>query len=96
MYKNKSVTAVKTSESVKTAKLLLSILFDIIGMTPTVFPPLALLWAPFSALVLTTMYKGKTGRFAGLFDFAEELIPVVDFIPTFTLTWLYVYKIKGE
>ena len=96
MYKNKTVAVAKTSEGVKTFKLLVSIIFDLIGMTPTVFPPLALLWAPFSALVLATMYKGKTGKFAGIFDFAEELIPVVDFIPTFTLTWLYVYKIKGE
>lgn len=96
MHKNKTATVVKTSESVKTAKLLIGIVFDVIGMSPTIFPPLALVWAPFSALALATMYKGRTGKFAGIFDFAEELLPVVDFIPTFTLTWFYVYKIKGE
>lgn len=96
MYKDKQVTVAKTSETVKTIKLFVSIVFDLIGMTPAVFPPLALLWAPFSALVLATMYKGKIGKLAGIFDFAEELLPVVDFIPTFTLTWLYVYKIKKE
>lgn len=86
----------KTSEAVKTIKLFVGIVFDVIGMTPAVFPPLALVWAPFSALVLAVMYKGKIGKLASIFEFAEELLPVVDFIPTFTLTWFYVYKIKKE
>ena len=42
------------------------------------------------------MYKGKVGKIAGIFDFVEELVPVFDFIPTFTLTWIYVYVIKAD
>lgn len=96
MAKTAVLNRTQTSRFVKRTKLLVGILFDLIGMTPTIFPPLALLWAPFSALVLAAMYKGTTGKAAGIFDFVEELIPVVDFIPTFTLTWLYVYEIKKE
>ncbi|MDI1317518.1 hypothetical protein [Flavobacterium sp.] len=87
--------AAQTSTSTRTAKLFLGIVFDLIGMFPSIFPPLAFIWAPLSALLLTRMYKGKIGKIAGIFDFIEEMVPVVDFIPTFTITWFYVYVIKS-
>lgn len=96
MYKTKSLKATATSKSHKKTKLYMGIAFDLIGMTPSLFPPLALIWAPLSGIILATMYKGKTGKVAGILDFVEELIPGVDFIPTFTLTWIYVYIINGE
>lgn len=96
MNKIKTLGVAKTSNFSRTAKLYIGIVFDLIGMSPTLFPPLALLWAPLSGFILATMYKGTTGKVAGILDFIEELVPGVDFIPTFTLTWLYVYKIKGE
>ena len=96
MAKAATLKATQTSGFVKRTKLYVGIIFDLIGMTPTIFPPLALIWAPFSGFVLATMYKGKLGKAAGIFEFAEALIPIVNFIPTFTLTWLYVYEIKGE
>ena len=85
-----------TSKKYKTTKLLLGIIFDLIGMCPSIFPPLAFIWAPLSGILLAVMYKGKIGKIAGVFDFLEELLPVIDFIPTFTLTWFYVYIIKLE
>lgn len=96
MTKTAIVNRNQTSRFVKRTKLLIGIVFDLIGMTPTIFPPFALLWAPFSAMVLAVMYKGKTGKAFGIFELVEELLPVVDFIPTFTLTWLYVYEIKKQ
>ncbi|WP_293892697.1 hypothetical protein [Flavobacterium sp.] len=96
MYKAKTIGVTKTSKSAKKTKLYLGIVFDLIGMCPTLFPPLGWIWAPISGLILASMYKGKTGKMAGIIDFAEELLPVVDFIPTFTLTWFYVYVINGE
>lgn len=96
MYKTRSIRATQASKTIKKTKLYLGIIFDLIGMTPTLFPPLALLWAPISGLILASMYKGKLGKMAGIFDFAEELIPGVNFIPTFTITWFYVYEIQGE
>ena len=96
MYKTKTIGATKASQTNKKTKLYLGIIFDLIGMCPTLFPPLALIWAPISGLILASMYKGKIGKMAGIIDFAEELLPIVDFIPTFTLTWIYEYVIKGE
>ena len=96
MYKTIAFEDRQTSKTNKTAKLFLGILFDFIGMFPSIFPPLALIWAPLSGIILVVMYKGKIGKIAGIFDFVEELVPVVDFIPTFTLTWIYVYVIKAE
>lgn len=95
MYKAIPYEANPTSKSNRTTKLLLGIVFDLIGMFPSIFPPVAFIWAPLSALLLATMYKGKIGKIAGVFDFVEEMIPVVDFIPTFTITWFYVYVIKS-
>ncbi len=96
MARTASIKANQTSEFVKKTKLYVGIIFDLIGMTPSVFPPLALLWAPLSGFILARMYKGTLGKAAGIFEFAEELIPGINAIPTFTITWFYVYKIKGE
>ncbi len=96
MSSAKSIGVRHTSKSNRKTKLYLGIIFDLIGMTPSLFPPLALIWAPISGLILASMYKGRLGKMAGIFDFAEELIPVVNFIPTFTLTWFYVYEIQGR
>ena len=40
------------------------------------------------------MYKGTTGKVAGIIGFIEEIFPFIDIIPTFTLTWLYTYVYK--
>ena len=96
MYKTKTIDDDKASKTHKKTKLYLGIIFDLIGMCPTLFPPLGWIWAPISGLILASMYKGKIGKIAGVFDFAEELLPVVDFIPTFTITWFYVYVINDE
>lgn len=86
--------------SSKKSKLILSLIFDAIGMLSYVVPVLAevtdVIWAPVSGLLLTAMYKGATGKVAGIVGFIEEAIPGLDFIPTFTLTWLYTYVIKKE
>jgi hypothetical protein len=90
----------KTKSSNKTGKLILGIVFDIIGMLSYIFPGLGELtdavWAPVSGILLATMYKGTTGKVAGFIGFAEEALPFTDVIPTFTLTWIYQYIIKKE
>jgi len=86
-------------KSDKISKLILSLLFDGIGMLSYIVPVFAevtdLVWAPISGILLITMYKGTIGKLAGVFGFIEELVPFIDFIPTFTLTWFYTYVIKG-
>lgn len=49
------------------------------------------IWAPLSAWLMTRMYKGNAGKIAGIATFIEELLPVTDVIPSFTLMWLYTY-----
>ena len=90
---------VQPEKSDKTSKLILSLLFDGIGMLSYVVPVFAevtdLVWAPISGILLITMYRGTIGKLAGVFGFIEELVPFIDFLPTFTITWFYTYVIKG-
>ena len=87
----------------KMSKLVLCLLFDGIGMLSYVVPvfgeAIDFIWAPISGLLLVLMFKGTVGKLAGVFGFIEELIPFVDIIPTFTITWFYmyiIYKGKGQ
>jgi len=50
-----------------------------------------ILWAPFTAWLMTKMYKGNKGKIAAAVVFIEEAMPFMDVIPTFTLMWLYTY-----
>ncbi len=61
-------------------------------MISYVFPIADVVWAPVSAYLVTRLYKGNIGKVGGIISFIEEAIPGLDFFPTFTLTWLYVYK----
>ena len=72
--------------------LALSLFFDAIGLITFI----DIIWAPISAYLLTKMYKGETGKIAGTISFIEEIIPGLDIIPTFTITWFYVYVIKSQ
>lgn len=81
--------------------LLLSILFDGIGMLSFVIPGIGefsdVVWAPVSVYLITKMYKGTVGKVAGAVSFLEEIgVLGVDLIPTFTLTWLYKYVVKKK
>lgn len=91
-------TVVQTSESQKTKHLILSLLFDAIGYASYGIPLIAeltdIVWAPIAGFLLARMYKGTVGTIGGITVFVEELLPGIDFIPTFTLTWIYTYLIK--
>jgi hypothetical protein len=88
------------NKSDKKTKLILSLIFDGIGMLSYIVPvfteSLDVIWAPISGLLLVIMYKGSVGKIAGLFGIVEELIPLTDIIPTFTITWFYTYIIRKE
>jgi len=76
----------------KKQKLIIGIVFDLIGMISYVLPIIDVVWAPLSAYLVTRLYKGNVGKVGGIISFIEEAVPGLDFFPTFTLTWLYVYK----
>jgi len=79
----------------KNKKLFLGILFDAVGYVSYLFPGFGelsdIIWAPISAWLMMKMYKGNTGKVAGVVSFVEEVLPGFDVIPTFTLTWMYAY-----
>lgn len=93
-------TEIQTKSDAKSRKLVLSIIFDLIGYASYGIPLLAeltdIVWAPIAGFLLARMYKGTVGTIGGLTVFVEELLPGIDFIPTFTLTWIYTYLIKKE
>jgi hypothetical protein len=86
--------------STKNRNLFLGILFDAIGMLSFTIPFLGefsdVVWAPVAGYLMTQMYRGTVGKVGGIFTFLEEIIPFTDFIPSFTLTWIYNYWIKKE
>lgn len=71
------------------------IFYDLIGMAttaiPVIGPFLDLVWAPFAAKKMKEMYGGEKGKIASVVVFMEELLPMTDFIPSFTLMWVYSY-----
>ncbi|SHL24542.1 hypothetical protein [Flavobacterium chilense] len=83
-----------TSED-RVGKLLLGILLDGVGMISFTIPLLGefsdVIWAPVAAFIMTRMYKGRVGRVASVLTFIEEALPFTDFVPSFTLTWIYTY-----
>ena len=78
--------------------LLLSILFDGIGMLSFTIPGIGefsdLIWAPIAGWIMTRMYQGRIGQAAGVFTFLEELLPGMDWIPSFTIMWVYTFLFK--
>lgn len=84
----------------KKRNLILGIVFDGIGMLSFTVPFIGefsdVIWAPIAGYLMTRMYKGTVGKVGGIFAFMEEILPFSDFIPTFTLTWIYNYLIKSK
>lgn len=84
----------------KKKNLLLGLLFDGIGMLSFTVPLIGefsdVIWAPIAGFLMTRMYKGSVGKVGGVIAFLEEIIPLTDIIPSFTLTWIYNYWIKKQ
>jgi hypothetical protein len=82
--------------------LFLSLLIDAGGMLTSswVLPLLGdfadIIWAPFTAWLMTRLYKGNAGKIAGVATFIEEIIPGLDIIPSFTLMWLYTHVFSSS
>lgn len=80
--------------------LLACLLFDFIGYASYAVPFfgefLDVLWAPVSAIIFWKLFGFRRGFFGGVFSFIEELMPGLDFIPTFTISWLLLYFKRKE
>ena len=86
----------KLKESSKYKKLAYSLTFDALGYVSLIFPPFDFVWAPAAGYLMTKLYKGKTGKIAGIIVFIEEALPWLDIIPTFTIMWVYTYFFKAK
>lgn len=71
------------------------ILMDLLGCASFAIPIVGelfdLVWAPVSALIYMKLFGFKKGFLGGMFNFVEELLPGLDIIPTFTITWFMQY-----
>lgn len=80
--------------------LLACIVMDMLGYATYTLPVIGeladIVWAPISATIFFMMFRGWKGAFGGMFNFVEELMPGLDFIPTFTLTWLWHYFTRSK
>jgi hypothetical protein len=78
--------------------LAMCLLMDFIGSAVILVPVLGeLIWAPISAFLFWRMFGFRKGFLGGVFSFIEELIPGIDFIPTFTIMWVIQFaKRKRE
>jgi len=75
----------------KQHKLILGLIFDLLGYVSFIFPTFDFVWAPLSGYLMTKLYEGKKGKIAGIFVFIEEALPFLDIVPTFTIMWMYTY-----
>jgi hypothetical protein len=77
----------------KSPTLLFCLAMDAIGMLTFTVPYYGefgdILWAPLSAIIFYVSFGGKKGALGAMFNFMEEILPFLDFIPTFTIAWLY-------
>lgn len=80
-----------------TTSLVFCVLMDIVGYATYAVPVLGefgdIIWAPISALVFYRTFGGWKGAFGGLFNFVEEILPGLDFIPSFTIMW-FIQRLK--
>jgi hypothetical protein len=80
--------------------LLLCIVMDAIGYASFALPVLGefsdIVWAPISAMIFYKTFGGGKGAFGAIFNFAEEILPFADFIPTFTIMWAWQYFTKSQ
>jgi hypothetical protein len=100
MKKAVQVETISQLKSRKMEKLFLGLIYDGLGMLSFTVPFVGefsdVIWAPIAGFLLARMYKGTIGKVGGVIAFTEEFLPFSDFIPTFTLTWIYTYLIKKE
>lgn len=75
-----------------TPSLWVCIVFDLLGMASYAIPIVGevtdVIWAPISAVIFYRLFGGTLGTFGSVFNFIEELFPGLDFIPTFTISWV--------
>ena len=69
------------------------LIMDLLGSATFLLPGLGewfdILWALVSAMLFFNSFGGKVGRIGSIINFAEEMLPFTDFVPTFTIAYFY-------
>jgi hypothetical protein len=77
----------------KKPTLAFCLIMDLLGLATFLLPGLGewfdILWAPVSAMLFFNSFGGKVGRIGSIINFAEEMLPFTDFVPTFTIAYFY-------
>ena len=77
----------------KPASLIFCVLMDLAGYATYALPFVGefgdIVWAPISAFIFYKTFGGWKGAFGGIFNFVEEILPGLDFIPSFTIAWVF-------
>lgn len=82
-------------------KLSFCIMMDLAGLATYALPALGewgdILWAPLSGFIFMRAFGGRVGAIGGVINTIEELMPFSDFVPTFTIGYLYTrYKLRNK
>jgi hypothetical protein len=82
----------------RNVSLLFCLVMDIVGYATYSIPFLGelgdIFWAPVSALIFWRTFGSWKGALGGMFNFAEEILPFTDFIPSFTIMW-FLQRMKS-
>lgn len=87
----------------KIKKLVLCLLLDAVGAISFTIPLIGefsdIIWAPIAAIVSYKMFGEKRGKYTALATFTEEILPLTDIMPSFTIfcilfDWIGVGKQK--
>ncbi len=82
----------------KYSLLVISLFLDLIGLVSFTIPAVGefsdVIWAPISAYLMLKLYKGIHAKIASATVFLEEILPWTDFIPTFTIMWIWTTYFK--
>ncbi|OJU26960.1 MAG: hypothetical protein BGN92_10665 [Sphingobacteriales bacterium 41-5] len=82
----------------KSPSLLFCIAMDAVGYlsfaVPGVGEVIDVAWAPISAAIFAKTFGGAKGVVGGIFNFVEEALPGMDFIPSFTIMWFMTNKLN--
>ncbi len=78
----------------KQPSLQFCLVMDAIGCIPFIALPIIgegfdIVWAPISAIIFYYAFGGRKATFGAAFSLVEEIIPFANFIPTFTIAWLW-------
>jgi len=97
LFFKKEVKYLPLHEPAPLPSLVTCLILDFIGSAVIVVPVLGeLIWAPISAFLFWRLFGFRKGFLGGVFSLIEELIPGLNFIPTFTIMWCIQYARRNK